>query len=130
VEETCSLANSSISGLSTTVSPAAGGSCGGQSSGFCCFGRIANFVDTGLRTISTLTNKESLSSRPTGKLFLNMDAEEQLHEAEDFVQNSEESFREAEASAGEAEASARLNCAPAARQLRKGFRAGPPMARA
>jgi hypothetical protein len=45
-------------------------------------------------------------------------------------QNSEESFHEAEASASEAEASARLNCAPAARQLRKEYRAGPPMARA
>jgi hypothetical protein len=59
-----------------------------------------------------------------------VDAEEQCHKAEDFVQNSEESFREAEASASQAEASARLNCAPAARQLREEIRAGPPMARA
>jgi hypothetical protein len=57
-----------------------------------------------------------------------VDAEEQLHEAEDFVKNSEESFREAEASASEA--SARLNCAPAARWFRKEIRAGPRMARA
>jgi hypothetical protein len=59
-----------------------------------------------------------------------MDAEEQRHKAEDLVQNSEESFREADASACEAEASARLNCAPAARQLSQINRAGPPLARA
>jgi hypothetical protein len=76
-------------------------------------------------------NKESLVfSCPTGIFFLNMDAKEQLHEAEDSVQNSEESFREAEASACEPEASARLNCAPAAHQHRNEFRAGPPTARA
>jgi hypothetical protein len=46
-------------------------------------------------------------SCPTGKLFLtvSMDAEEQLPKL------------------------ARLNCAPAARQLRKEYRAGPPMAK-
>jgi hypothetical protein len=59
-----------------------------------------------------------------------LEAEEQRHKAEDLVQNSEELFREAEAEACEAEASARLNCTPAARQLRKEIRAGPPMARA
>jgi hypothetical protein len=59
-----------------------------------------------------------------------MYSEEQRHKAKECVQNSEDSFREVEASACKAEASARLNCAPAARQLRKEIRAGPPMARA
>jgi hypothetical protein len=103
-----------------SVSLEAGG-CGGQSSGVCCWWvllcRIANFFANHKHVDEQGTIRNHFPSHVRREnVFL-------THEADDFVQNSEESFREAEASA-------RLNCAPAARQLCKEIRAGRPMARA
>jgi hypothetical protein len=86
--------------------------------------RIANFFANHKHVDEQGTIRNHFSSRVRRENFF------LTHEADDFVQNSEESFRDAEASACEAEASARLNCAPAARQLREEIRAGRPMARA